>query len=254
MQGITVMVLKKIIPPYPAMILEGKEKTLIITDLHIGFESNLAANEITIGKKSTINETIKDVTLIIEKTDADSLVLLGDTKSSIRKITSTEWNDVPKFFEEIEKIVPIHLIPGNHDSGIEQLIPSSVNLSSQKGMMIEDVLLMHGHTTPTENFSSANNVIMGHVHPVFFQHDSVVNGQRVWVSIKCKKQEVFSSTKGDLEITIMPSFNKYFYATQKKFYKRSISPIIEKISPYDAKIATLDGTIIGDITSIGKVI
>ena len=66
------------------------------------------------------------------------------------------------------------------------------------------------------------------------------------VSIKCKKQKIFHSKSGELEVIILPSFNRYFYATQKKFYKKSISPIIEKINTTKAKIITLDGTIIGD--------
>jgi hypothetical protein len=96
---------------------------------------------------------------------------------------------------------------------------------------------------------------MGHVHPVFFQEDSILNGQRVWVSIKTEKQKIFPSTVGDLEITIVPSFNKYFYATHKKQYKKSISPILEKVKDYsNARIVTLDGTIIGDESIIYQIL
>ena len=47
--------------------------------------------------------------------------------------------------------------------------------------------------------------------------------------LKTDKSEIFSSTKGKINITIVPSFNPYFYATEKKYYKKSISPIVEKI-------------------------
>ena len=87
---------------------------------------------------------------------------------------------------------------------------------------------------------------MGHVHPIFFQEKSIINGKRVWVTIKCNKQKIFPSKTGELEIIIMPTFNKYFYTTQKKFYKKSISPILEKIEVLEAKILTLDGTILGN--------
>ena len=74
-----------------------------------------------------------------------------------------------------------------------------------------------------------------------------MNGQRVWISIKAKKELVFPSAKGEMQITVVPSFNPYFHVTQKKHYKKSISPIIEKIkNDSTAKIITLDGTIIGD--------
>ena len=100
---------------------------------------------------------------------------------------------------------------------------------SSTGMVEENMLLTHGHTMPSENFSHVNKIVMGHVHPVFFQKDSVLNGQRVWVSIKADKQKLFPSTSGEIEIIIVPSFNKYFYATHKRSYKKSISPIIDRI-------------------------
>jgi len=58
----------------------------------------------------------------------------------------------------------------------------------------------------------------------------------------------------ELEVIILPSFNRYFYATQKKFYKKSISPIIEKMDVIQAKIVTLDGTIIGNEQQLSSVI
>ena len=248
------MVQTKIIPGYPALMINDKEKNLVITDLHIGFENNLSQNNIFLGKNTTINESIKEVKKIINKTKPDSLILLGDIKSGIKSITKIEWDTVPIFFENIKKYVDITIIPGNHDANIEKLIPSGVTSATSKGLIIEDILLTHGHTMPSENFSHVNKIIMGHVHPVFFQEESVVNGKRVWVSIKSKKQNIFPSKTGELEITIMPSFNKYFYATHKAFYKKSISPIIDKIEVVEAKILTLDGTIIGNESLLPNII
>ena len=47
------------------VLLEGEKKNLIITDIHIGFENSMASNEIFIGKNSTINETISEISEII---------------------------------------------------------------------------------------------------------------------------------------------------------------------------------------------
>ncbi len=108
---------------------------------------------------------------------------------------------------------------------------------------------------PSENFSHVEKIIMGHVHPVFFQEDSVINGQRVWISIKMEKQKIFPSSSGEIEITVIPSFNKYFYATHKRQYKRSISPIIEKVKEsFSARIVTLDGAVIGNESMISQVL
>ena len=122
-------------------------------------------------------------------------------------------------------------------------------------MIINDVLLTHGHTIPSENYSNVNNIIMGHIHPVYFDKNSLLNGERIWISIKTEKSEIFSSTKGKINITIVPSFNPYFYATEKRYYKKSISPIIEKIKDSAiAKIVTLDGTIIGNESVLNDLI
>ena len=236
----------KIIPGCPALMIEDDKKSLVITDLHLGFESNLSLNNVFLGKNKTVGEITKEIEQIINKTKPDSLILLGDIKSGIKSITKIEWETIPVFFENITKLISTILVPGNHDANIEKLIPNDITLASSKGIIVGDILLTHGHTMPTENFSQVNTIVMGHIHPVFFQEESLINGERVWISIKCQKQKIFVSKSGELELIILPSFNRYFYTTQKKFYKKSISPIIEKMDVIQAKILTLDGTIIGD--------
>jgi len=249
------MSLERIIPGKSALVIEGQKKYLVISDLHIGFESSLASNEIFIGKNTTINETIDELSEIIQLEKPDSVVLLGDVKSSIKNISKTEWNDVPLFFEKIKEKCNVILIPGNHDANIQRLVPKDVSMISSTGMVEDNILFTHGHRMPSENFAHVKKIIMGHIHPVFFQEDSIVNGQRVWISIKTEKGQIFPSESGEIEITIVPSFNKYFYATNKKKYKKSISPIIEKIKNVtSARIVTLDGTIIGDETILDQLL
>lgn len=249
------MLQTRIVPSKPVLILEGVKKSLIVTDIHIGFENSMASNEIFIGKNSTINETIQELSEIIDEENPDSVILLGDVKSSIKRISRSEWDEVPMFFEKISEKCDVILIPGNHDGNIQRLVPDNISMISSTGMVEENILLTHGHTMPSENFSYVDKIIMGHVHPVFFQEDSVMNGQRVWISIKTDKEKIFPNKSGELEITIIPSFNKYFYATHRKKYKKSISPIIDKIKTISsAKIVTLDGTIIGNELMIEQVI
>ena len=249
------MVSARIIDSEPALILEGDKKNLVISDLHIGFEHKFSSNRSLVEKNSSINDIISNITKIIKKEKPDTLILLGDIKSSIQTITKSEWKDVPYFFEELSKSLEVILIPGNHDANIDKLIPNYVTLISAKGMIVDDVLLTHGHTMPSENYSNVNNIIMGHIHPVYFDKNSLLNGERIWITIKTNKSEIFSSTKGKINITIVPSFNPYFYATEKRYYKKSISPIIEKIKDsVTAKIATLDGTIIGNESILNDLI
>lgn len=249
------MATSKIVPSKPALVLQGNKKHLIITDLHIGFEDNLAQNKIFVGKNTTLKESLDEISTMIDSEKPDDLILLGDVKSGINRISKNEWNDVPHILQELQKKTEVIVIPGNHDANIQRLVPEGVTLVSSIGMILENVLLTHGHTIPPENFSYIDKIVMGHVHPVFFDEESILHGQRVWVSIRAKKESIFSSGKGLLEITIIPSFNRYFYATKKKQYKKSISPIIEKIKDVSsARIITLDGTIIGNESILSQVI
>ncbi len=243
----------RIVQSHPALILEEKKRYLVIADLHIGFESAFASNDIYLESRSIVQETLDELSFIIESEKPDSLILLGDIKASIDSISKAEWEAVPIFFEIAKKIETI-VVPGNHDGNIQRILPDGITLASSSGIVIGDTLLTHGHTVPSENLSQVNKIVMGHVHPVFFKQGSVLDGQRVWVSLKSDKKKLFPSAKGELEIIIIPTFNKYFYASHKK-YKKSISPILEHLKDFQsAKIVTLDGSIIGNESVLESVI
>ncbi len=65
---------------------KGKTRNLVVTDMHIGFEASLASNDIFLGKNTSVNEIISELYKIIDTTKPDSLILLGDIKSSIKSI------------------------------------------------------------------------------------------------------------------------------------------------------------------------
>lgn len=244
-----------LIPHEPALVIHADKRYLVLTDLHIGFEHALESNSIFVGKNSTTDETISDVERLVADNDADVIVLLGDIKAGIRHITRREWDDVPLFFERICRIVDVMLIPGNHDANIQRLVPDKVIQASPSGLVIDDMLLTHGHMMPSANFAHVNRMIMGHIHPVFIDPNSVLNGQRVWVSARVCKGDMFPSSRGVLEVVIMPSYNRYFYATHKNRHARSISPIVQRMRRVDsARIITLDGSIIGDQAMLDRVL
>ncbi len=244
----------RIVQSQPALILEEKKRYLIVTDLHIGFEKTLLANEIHVEPKELVQETYDSILSIIMQEKPDSLVLLGDVKAGVDFISKIEWQAIPLFFEIGKKIETI-IIPGNHDGNIQKLAPDWIEVASSSGIIIGDTLLTHGHAMPSENLSYINKIIMGHLHPVFFQDGSVLDGQRVWISIQTQKSQIFPSSTGKIEIIVVPSFNKYFYATHKKNYKKSISPIFQSIKNFEsAKIVTLDGAIIGNESLLESVI
>jgi metallophosphoesterase superfamily enzyme len=98
---------------------------------------------------------------------------------------------------------------------------------------------------------------MGHIHPTFFRENSVLNGQKIWIFLKVKKQSIFPSTKGSLDLILLPSFNKYIYGNGRVKNRKINSPILKKILRKESidrcLIVSIDGTIIGNENLLSEV-
>jgi uncharacterized protein len=117
------MATTRLVPLKPALLIEGEKRHLVVTDTHIGFEAKFAHNKIFVGKNTILNEMLEDIFSLIESYRPDDIILLGDVKSGIEQITKNEWNDVPKFLQELQEKTDVIIIPGNHDANIQKLIP-----------------------------------------------------------------------------------------------------------------------------------
>ena len=254
----------KVRPLYPhaALLVENIEDSrryVVVSDLHLGLESELGAKGITV-QSSITHEMQEELLLIISRENANGVILLGDIKNTVASTSKQEWEDVPAFFKNLSSVANVYLVPGNHDSNIRHLVPDSVNVAASRGMVIGDTLFVHGHSMPSLMRSNVRRIVMGHVHPVFSKKDSLINGERVWVSIRAKKETVFSTEKGFIDVIIVPSFNKYLYSSglRGNYYRKSISPITARIVEADAIerciMITLDGSIVGNESELAKVI
>ena len=239
------------IHPHAAILLEDKEgrKYITVSDLHIGLEADLLTKGITVGH-SLVSEMVAELLGLVESEHVDGIILLGDIKHTVGSISRQEWDNVPVFLKQLSAKAEVYLVPGNHDGNIGHLVPMNINITTSKGMTLDDTLLVHGHSMPSDVRAHVNRIVMGHIHPVFLKKGSVINGERVWLYIQARKEALFAG-KGMLEIVVVPAFNPYLYAMGEKIYHKSISPIIKRVMQYGVKkciVATLDGSIIGDMT------
>ena len=236
--------------PHAALLLEGDgRKYVAVSDLHIGLEAELGNKGITV-KPNLVADMVNELSGLVESEKADAIVLLGDVKHTVGSISKQEWDDIPAFLRQLSSKADVYLVPGNHDGNIRHLVPNSVNVASAKGMALDDTLLVHGHSMPSDLRSNVSRIVMGHIHPVFLKRESVIHGQRVWLYLQVKKEALFSE-QGLVDIVVVPSFNQYLYATGEKYYHKSISPIISRVVNYDngvqkCLVATLDGSVVGD--------
>lgn len=266
----TVRAVARILAPRPALLLEGTRRLLVVSDLHIGLEDSLAANDIHVDPSGTADEAISDMQGAVREARPDALVVLGDVRSGTRSISAAEWDGIPRFLEAARRAAgSVVLVPGNHDSNIARLAPDGVSLTSPAGTVLDGALLTHGHTMPSENLAGVDRIVMGHLHPVFRCEGSLLDGERVWVSLRTDRSAVFPSRSGSLEVTVVPSFSRHLHAgrgrgggRRRAGRGRPISPIVGRIaaawrrgSPaVSARIATLEGAVIGDESNLGCVL
>jgi putative SbcD/Mre11-related phosphoesterase len=240
--------------PHPALLLEEertdiKRTYLVVSDLHIGFEGELNLRGVTVDSRYSLNTMLEELRHLIKSNQLGGVILLGDVKSTIRSISKQEWNQVPEFFRILSGHASIYVVPGNHDTYVRFLIPQNINIMSVKGMVMEETLLAHGHTMPSSARASIKRIVMGHIHPVFSRCNSLINGRRIWLYLKVKREMIFPGTVGTLDIIIVPSFNQDVPMIHKR-YAKSISPIINRALQHNAieqaMAVTLDGSIIAD--------
>jgi putative SbcD/Mre11-related phosphoesterase len=236
------------IHPHAAILLEDAgRKYITVSDLHIGLEADLMAKGITVSP-SLVSDMVAELSDLVLSEHADSIILLGDIKHTVGAISRQEWDTVPIFLKQLSSKADIYLVPGNHDGNIRHLVPMNVSMVTSKGMMLDDTLLLHGHSMPSDVRDGVKRIVMGHIHPIFFKKGSVINGERVWLYFQARKEDILAE-KGVLDIVVVPTFNPYLYATGEKLYHKSISPIITRVMQHGVKkciVVTLDGSIVGD--------
>ncbi|MGI0065446.1 MAG: metallophosphoesterase, partial [Nitrosotalea sp.] len=68
------MVKTRIVPSQPALVLEDKQRFLVVTDLHIGFEIGMISNDINVRPEDMIEEIHSTLDALIKSEKPDSLI------------------------------------------------------------------------------------------------------------------------------------------------------------------------------------
>jgi hypothetical protein len=269
----------QLVPPYPAILLqENSDKALVVSDLHIGWERLLSQRGVHIPSQTP---KIKDMLLkLIKETKPTDMIMLGDIKDAITKVSMEEWRDIPKIFEEIqEKVKHIHVILGNHDGNLEPLLPEVVNIVPSSGTSFGDIGLFHGHAWPAPALLKCRSLVTGHVHPTVVIQDpmGLRITRQVFVKASCNSEQLAKSllkylgTKTDTNITIdldehsnvaqlfiLPSFNQFLGGrpiNEKRRTKKTdayIGPILRSgcINIDEAEVYLLDTTFLGTVKQL----
>lgn len=223
------------------------DRTLIIGDLHIGLESHLLSKGFHV-----ITRTWEMFDSIVETSkDCDRLIILGDIKDSVPGTSKQEYREIPAFFDSLlEYFDDIDVVRGNHDTNIEEFLPSGVRIRPASGLKVGDVGYVHGHTWPSPDVMECDTLVLAHDHPAVMFRDGVgkVTTEPCW--LRGKFASVASEKYGMLpsEFIVIPAFNKMLGGSPVNIIGEPLlGPILnsELLDLDNARIYLLDGMDLG---------
>jgi len=143
--------------------------TLVIGDLHIGVETHLMRKGFHLETR-----TWDMFDSIIGIDNVSRLVVLGDVKDSVPGSSKQEYREIPEFFERLlERFDIVDVVRGNHDTNIEEFLPSRVRIGPASGIVIDDVGFVHGHTWPSRKVMGSKVLVTAHNHPTVMFRDGI---------------------------------------------------------------------------------
>ncbi len=270
--------------PYPAaLIKDGKTRTLVIADPHIGWENALQEKGIHVPSQTP--KILNKLVAVLEEQKPDALLILGDVKFTVVTTEMGEWHDIPDFFTELQRHVnDVSVIRGNHDANLEPLLPEKVKLLPASGTVVGDVGLFHGHKWPSPSLLGCKTLVMGHVHPVVVFRDpsGFKLSRQVWMKADCTAEvlakvllqkhgmkvegtvEAAMKKHYDVEprttqVFMMPSFNDFLGGRAlnetrpgKEGQATMIGPMLRSgiLNIDNAEIYMLDGTYLGTLNQL----
>ena len=207
----------KLVYGWPAILIDKPVKTVVISDVHFGFEAELAERGVRIPSQA---RRLGDLLIeVVEEVGAERVVFLGDLKHLVPLSSRIEWSDMPMIIRELrEHGLELILIPGNHDGDIDLILGDLLDYASSRGMLIQGerkIYLIHGHAWPDPQVLEADLIIMGHLHPMVSLRTDVgsVVRRKVWLYLRgdkgvlAKKLGASSRRRGKIDLIVMPAFN-----------------------------------------------
>ncbi len=254
-------------------------KILFVSDLHLGFESEWLPHGLKTREPSWSYEIIDHLRSDIRNTKPKYLFFLGDIEHSFSHYkgykdevwVSNQWLNKKIESYLIDQIfsikgVEFHLIRGNQDTYLVELLEDYVTIIPAKGVsLFENQLgIIHGNVKPAAEVTLASEIILGHVHPAIELVDELNVKHRfpVFVKLSIPREDVFSLFKFNLELEeiglidevsliILPAYNHFLSGfvlnkKQPKKPRRHSFPVVNALIQHPKlEIRMTNGVVLG---------
>lgn len=245
----------RIVANEPAILIEkGKERTLVIGDLHIGIETQLGTEKLA---RKAISEMIDKIIQLIKDTKAKNLILVGDIRHKLpaekeywQQMTEQEEMEhrisieIPDMLFRLKQHCEVKIIPGNHDGGLKSYFETAEEI------VIENIGIVHSHKWPSkEMIEQIDTLIVAHSHPAvsFKDQFGYKTKQKAWVKGSLNSKELktqYPNINKEISVIVLPVFNPLIIGSPINEKSKFLGPLLkDKILKIDEiEVFLLDGT------------
>ncbi|MFB6154226.1 MAG: metallophosphoesterase [Halodesulfurarchaeum sp.] len=228
----------------------GEETAVVVADYHAGIERTYRREGIEI--RGRASERREHLARLLDRTDPDRVVFLGDLGTHIGEPDGAELEELMELAHELT--VPATLVPGNHDGRVGEVL--EIEVVDGSGWRAGEVGFAHGHSWPGESALSGSVLAVGHEHPCVRLEDTVGGSrvERVWLRGPLEPEPFEDQLEGSVELpdemVVFPTFNDLAGGTWVNVEGQEfLSPFLPAAAP-EAEAYLLDGTRLGQFGSI----
>jgi putative SbcD/Mre11-related phosphoesterase len=216
----------------PAMAVKDY---LVIADVHIGITKALKDAGVLL--PSQVEKLARQINALKRTAKAKKLIVLGDFKHEIPRISWQERVEIPQLLELLD-FKSIVITKGNHDGNIEKIVHDK-RVKIKKSFTVGNYIFSHGHRRIK---TKKKTIVIGHNHPHvrFIDDIGTVYTQPCWVIGRAS----------DARVIMVPAFNELCGATVVNGKDDFLGPIARHIDRKNARIYLLDSTYLGRVRDL----
>lgn len=205
----------------PALYL-SKYDTLVVADLHLGFEESYASQGIFVPtfQLKKIFERIKKILSLVVPV---RVIINGDIKHDFSRLLRQERREIRNLIDFLKDqgIEWITVIRGNHDN-YASIVLDKLGVKLVDVLILENIVLTHGHLDLSPEIIRGDIVIIGNEHPSIAIKDDLGLTHK----FTCL---VLGSLTTKQKVIIMPSLSFYASGNPVTLDRETyLSPLIKK--------------------------
>lgn len=216
----------EIIEPHPTVYISEID-TIVIADLHLGYEGIMAEQGIFIPKVQFEKE-MKILREIMNKQKTSRIIICGDIKHEFSETSYHEFIEVTDLFKFLRgHFREVIALKGNHDNYLIR-VTKQHDVALHDELELGDFYFMHGHEVPEGlPTTGATHIVMAHEHPAIVLYDEVGGREK----LDC----FLYGNIDDKKLLVLPAFSTFAEGSQVNAIPREelLSPILRELVDVD---------------------